>query len=61
VISIGSVVFREILAFTTIREICFRSRGNSNDWNKCSLDRGIRGKMNAIPGWFRMVFRDDLE
>jgi len=22
---------------------------------------GIRGKMNAIPGWFRTVFRDDLE
>ena len=22
---------------------------------------GIRGKMNAIPGWFRTVFRDNLE
>jgi len=22
---------------------------------------GIRGKVNAIPGWFRTAFRDDLE
>ena len=38
VISNGSVVFRRLLKFTTIRGICFRSKSNSNDWNAFSPD-----------------------
>ena len=36
--SIGSIAFREILIFTTIWGICFRSKSNSSGFNRSSSD-----------------------
>ena len=36
--SMGSIVFRLFLIFTTIRGICFRSKSNSGGFNRSSSD-----------------------